>query len=469
MRVVYGAVLLWATILVAAPPLLAGETTSQNATLISPAPVHHAGEIDAPAELQVGPVRGELILTSPSGRYGAGSSAFVQITLATDIKQSRGLHTEILLDAKYGEIVGVSGDLKEAAQDPSTYRAQIEGLRKGRDKSVLVEMKLGVAPDNSPNTLKFTLRSQNLNADHQDVGFAEKTIEMHWVVANCANEYQTSLRKIGDNGGNDLLELWRSAAQQDKAAPRRWIFEPNMPKRQRGGRAKDSKNAERVNARAIYSEAGRLLRSGRDPAFARRGNLDWVITKTSADLKKYLSQDDHPAICTGADRFTRYYEDRLSPLKRRGDQLRKIAEDAKQLMRQETKEVLVELALSAPSGHPAWGGASLAILNPIEEISNDAKGLIVAIAKALNLPENILSDISASKYAYDALLILDQYEGIGKDAFKRGSKFHAALSAVEAFLHLDYALMRQKKLEAGFFGSLNAIKGAHSESCNCNG
>lgn len=467
MRAVIRAVLFCAALNMGAASVLAEQVKSQNATLISPATVQNPDEIKPPAQLEVGPVRGEFISTSPSGRYGAGSSAFVQITFSTDVKHSRNLRTEILLDAQNGEIAGVSGNDVDATQEGATYRAKVDGLRKGRDKSVLVEVKLRAVPDNTPNKLKITVRSGEQKSKRQDFEFSEETVELQWNVADCAAEYQASLRNIGNNGGNALLELWRRASQKDKSAPGSWIFKPDIPKRSRRSRAKNSEMAGLpvLNARAVYLQAGQFLRSGADPAFRRKSNLDWTVTKTSNDLKKYFSQDDHPAICTGVDRFASYYEERLAPLKERGVHLRKLADDAKHLMRKKAKEILVEAALSKSDGHPAWGGASLSVLKPAVEMTGDAKDFIAAIAKASGLPNDMLNEIKSAKTAYDGLIILKRAE----EELSIAPHFNDALAAIEASLHIDYALGRQQKLEAGFFGNLKAIRDAHAKSCNCNG
>ncbi len=40
---------------------------------------------------------------------------------------------------------------------------------------------------------------------------------------------------------------------------------------------------------------------GKDPAFNKRGRYGWLTSRIAADLRVYMGQPDHPALCTGAN------------------------------------------------------------------------------------------------------------------------------------------------------------------------
>ena len=91
--------------------------------------------------MQAGPVRGALTATPMAGRYSAGTSAFVQIRLSSESTAKRGIAAELLLEVEHGEIVGVTGPEVDTDEEGNVRIAHIEGLRQGRDRSLLVEVK----------------------------------------------------------------------------------------------------------------------------------------------------------------------------------------------------------------------------------------------------------------------------------------------------------------------------------------
>ncbi len=99
-----------------------------------------------------------------AGRYSAGTSAFVQIRLSSKSTAKHGIEAELLLEVEHGEIVGVTGPQVDTDEEGNVRIAHIEGLRQGRDRSLLVEVKLRTAEGNPPNKLKLTLRSPGARA-----------------------------------------------------------------------------------------------------------------------------------------------------------------------------------------------------------------------------------------------------------------------------------------------------------------
>ena len=233
---------------------------------------------------------------------------------------------------EHGEIVGVTGPQVDTDEEGNVRIAHIEGLRQGRDRSLLVEVKLRTAEGNPPNKLKLTLRSPGAEPDEKDgaavelAAFSESTDTalLAWPVTDCAGGYLAALRQIGEEKGNRLREIWREASRPEKSMPREWLFRPALPKsssrRRKVAPADVTASLAAQDAREIFLEAGRLLRAGYDPDLGLKGRHSFTLSKTSNDLRKYFSQDENAAICTGAIAFTNYYEGKLSPLRKRGEQ-----------------------------------------------------------------------------------------------------------------------------------------------------
>ena len=434
-----------------------------------------------PSILNAGPVRGALTATPTAGRYSAGTSAFAQIRLSSESTAKRGIAAELLLEVEHGEIVGITGSGVDTDEEGSRRIAHVEGLRQGRDRSLLVEVKLRNAEGNAPNRLKLTLRAPGDERDEKGGKAGESgasapntdTALLAWPVTDCAGSYHAALRQIGDEKGNRLREIWREASRREKSMPREWLFRPALPKSASRLRKKASDDVTASiaarEAREIFVEAGRLLRSGYDPDLGLNGRYSFTLSKTSNDLRKYFSQDENAAICTGAIAFTNYYEGKLSPLRKRGERLTALSTEAKQLARERT-DAIFEAARGLPMGHPGWGGATLASLRPIEDRSSHLKAMVTDLAEVAGLPDEFVADLKTADGAYAALRALEDY---GLDATELPKETRAelrqALSAIEAAVLLDTFVARYAGFWNGFYGSLEAIRDAHGKNCVCDG
>ena len=430
--------------------------------------------------LKAGPLRAALTATPMTGRYPAGTSAFAQIRLSSESTAKRGIAAELRLEVEHGEIVGVTGSQVDTDEEGSVRIAHIEGLRQGRDRSLLVEVKLHTAEGNPPNKLKLTLRSPGAERDAQDdeasgpAGSADNTDTalLAWPVTDCARGYLAALRQIGEEKGNRLREIWRAASRPERSMPREWLFRPELPKnvsRRRKVAPDVTASIAAKDAREIFLEAGRLLRAGYDPDLGLKGRYSFTLSKTSSDLRKYFSQDENAAICTGAIAFTNYYEGKLSPLRKRGERLTALNAEAKLLAR-ERADAIFEAARGLPMGHPGWGGATLAALKPIEERSSDLKAMVADLVEVAGLPDEFVAELKSAAGPYAALLAVEDH-GFGSVELPKDTRadLRQALSAIEAAVLLDTFVGRYAGFWDGFYGSLEAIRDAHGKSCVCDG
>ena len=434
-----------------------------------------------PSILKAGPVRGALTATPTAGRYSAGTSAFAQIRLSSESTAKRGIAAEVLLEVEHGEIVGVTGSEVDTDEERGLRVAHIDGLRQGRDRSLLVEVKLHIAEGNPPNRLKLTLRAPGADLDDRQ-GDPDKqaataeltdTALLAWPVTDCAGTYHAALRQIGEDKGNRLREIWRAASRPEKSMPREWLFRPALPKsatsRRRKAATDVTASIATKDVREIFVEAGRLLRAGYDPDLGSNGRHSFTLTKTSNDLRKYFSQDESPAICTGAIAFTNYYEGKLAPLRKRGERLVALNAEAKQLAR-ERADAIFEAARGLPMGHPGWGGATLASLKPIEERSSDLKVMVADLVEVAGLSDEFIAEVRAADGPYAALGVVEDHSLNATELPKETrADLRQALSAIEAAVLLDTFIARYAGFWNGFHGSLEAIREAHGKNCVCDG
>jgi len=440
-----------------------------------------APELAAPTQLQAGVVRATLTATPTAGRYSAGTSAFAQLRLSSNATAKRGVAAELRLEAEHGEIVGVTGSGVDTDIEDGVHTAHIDGLRQGRDRLLLIEVKLRAAEGNPTNKLRLTLRAASSEPDAQegkasaeagaDAATADTAL-LAWPLTDCAAGYHAALRQIGADKGNRLREIWRAASRPEKSLRREWLFRPALPKsasRRRRAASDETASVASPVARDIFIEAGRLLHAGYDPELGSNGRWSETLGKTSNDLRKYFSQESNAAICTGAIAFTNYYDGKLSPLRKRGERLTALSAEAKQLAH-ERADTIFEAARGLPMGHPGWGGATLAALRPIEVRSRDLKAMVADLVEIAGLPAAVIAELRTADGPYAALRAVEDH---GLDAAELPKDVRAdlrqALSAIEAAVLLDTFLSRYAGFWDGFYGSLEAIRDAHGKNCVCDG
>jgi hypothetical protein len=175
----------------------------------------------------------------------------------------------------------------------------------------------------------------------------------------------------------------------------------------------------------------------------------------------------NPAICTGALAFAAYYEDKLSPLGKRGEKLAAMAEKAEKLARERTGAV-IQMTRNLPGGHIAWGGAMLVALKPLNAAPGDMRDLLADLLRAVGLPRASLEDIRKAEDAYQALKLIRD-AGLEGDEIPKSlrGELRGALASVEAAVRLQGFRARYEAFWQGFQGNLEAIRAVHADHCVC--
>jgi hypothetical protein len=458
-------------------PLIAVAASAEGPDVVAAIPLsstHPIAPGDLPLTFTVGGIGGTLTATSPGAVYMAGGSAFVQLSLTSEDDSKVGAAAELRLEAERGEIAQISGvgvdDEGNAGQGPARI-AHIEGLRKGKTRNVLVEVRLQTGSGPAPTALRLGLR-QTAGKVMTRIGEAsgdrrEWTVAISWPVAECGTNFQAALTTIGENGGKDLRKLWRQVASADTSMPRRWLFKPDIPRR--NARDEDDRpgSLPAREVRAIYQEAAEIASAGYERLLRRNGPYDWILSKTADDLSKYFTQEFKPAICTGAPGFAAYYEAKLVPLGKRRERLASLVVAAERLAR-ETAAAAFESLRHLPGGHPAIGGARLEAMKPVDANAGDLQTLVVALAQAGQVDPQSLANARAASGPMAALETIAE-EGMETEDLPREwrAELRASFGAIEAALRLAAHRDRYERFWDGFYGKLQAIRDAHAEHCVC--
>jgi hypothetical protein len=455
------------------------------------------GALPAPkAQLMAGGVRARLNLSGAGARFAAGSAVFAEITL-TNEKSARPVGAELLLSTENAEIRDVSGKRVKATDAANnTVAAAITGLRKGEPRTLTVELLLlavdsaDPGPGEAHNRLKITLRRPGADSDASD------STVVTWPVADCAGDFYAQITAIREQNAERIGPALKAAWRRDRRRPGRWLFRPatsgsrairkcvrwrrvwdyrrgryrSRCSRYRTVRPAAPKGIEITKQeRKLFRFAAPLVRSRAiDRQLASRQHFGWLAQKVANDVRRYLRQDKHPAICTGAVEFASYYTERMADVEKRAALFADRFEQARKAAVARTTEAR-EAVKADPGGHPGWGAMPLSILQARE--SRTLQDLIADLA-ALGGGDAPVEEIEQADDTFAALKIARSY--VSKDGLKplapaARSAVHHALSLIEAADYIGTVSGHYSAIDTLITGSLRAVRAAHGEHCSCGG
>ncbi len=210
------------------------------------------------------------------------------------------------------------------------------------------------------------------------------------------------------------------------------------------------------------------------PEVGNNGRYYWMSQRAASDLKTYMSQPSHPALCSGGKDFAEFYAQTLGPLQRRIGDVGEIAKKARALAMARVRE-----AMATEAAPPAAAGGSDGSIPPTATalIATDATMVtLVAEAAGTMVPASVKAEIAAEATPMAALrrakpaLIAVQVAAQDGDDQKRRERVLAAGRAVrmlEAAAYSDIYVERYKKFAADVLSMPQAIKAAHTKACTC--
>jgi hypothetical protein len=210
------------------------------------------------------------------------------------------------------------------------------------------------------------------------------------------------------------------------------------------------------------------------PEVGNNGRYYWMSQRAASDLKTYMSQPIHPALCSGGKDFAEFYAQTLGPLQKRIGDVTDMAKKARALAVARVKEAVATEAApeAATTGQETAKPGLVASL-----IAADAP-LITLVAEAAGsvVPASVKAEIAAEATPLAALrrtkpaLIAVQVAAQDGDDQKRRERVLAAGRAVrmlEAAAYSDIYVERYKRFSADVLGMPQGIKTAHTKACTC--
>ena len=314
-----------------------------------------------------------------------------------------------------------------------------------------------------------------------------------WAVSNCAQAFHAELAKLMETKGSRMGDALKAARTRDRRRPGSWMFRPESASskrtcvkrsrywdRRRGryrSRCVEYESASdgepetgtpKKQVRAVHRLANTFVRSRAiDPEMSTRKNFGWVSQKVATDLRGYLKQDPHPAICTGAVQFVDYFDGRLGEFFERGDKFDKSAKTARSIAVERVAAARKAVSKD-PSGHPAWGAMPISLAEAKPAPGSSLQNLVVETAR-LTSNGDLVSEVKEAENAYDALKVMNSWmKKDGKEMNGDSRKaVRRALGAIEAADYLQVVAGHYGALNDTLKGSIIAVRDAHGRHCKC--
>ncbi len=471
-------------------------------------PVWSGTARDVKTELSAGAVRAALTAAKPGTLFGAGSSVFTEITLSNE-SDAANTQADLVLEAEEGEIAGVTGKNLATAEDGAVRMVRVGDLKKGEAQKIVVELKVNGAADagaRGESRMKVTLRQPSnpkyetkvitntvsksycraygytqfwngrrrrcvrwgrrnttrkkeiripvMEAAAVVEGPSDQTI-LRWPVSNCAQAFYSAITKVRETKSDAMGDALKRARSRDRSRSGGWLFSP----------PNDSAEARKVNRQARVFVRSR----GIDPEMSSKRNYGWVSQKVATDLRGYLKQDAHPAICTGAIGFVGFFDGRMKDFWQRAEKFSKAADDAQAIALDKViKAGEITTAGAQPAESSAQIVSSTAAAAPQKP---QLQALILQLAGQTG-DEALKDEVAQAPSAHAALKAMSSGLKKKRDApldKQQVSAIKKALGAIEAAEYLSLVAGQYQDLRDTIEGSMVAIRDAHGTHCRCGG
>jgi hypothetical protein len=219
------------------------------------------------------------------------------------------------------------------------------------------------------------------------------------------------------------------------------------------------------------------------PEIGNNGRYNWLVARVASDLRLYIGQPLHPALCNGAPQMLDFYKGELAPLEKRMSDVRLLPDNVRKLLAVRLDEVSKLTPESAPLVATADYVALITTLTrlvvgaekaaPLAEENTPIKRL--AAAKALLLYAEaaaLATERDKAKLEEIARLEPTPTAVVAPPAAARQSAallapVLAALRLVEAGIYADLFVARYGKLDQSLYGVIHETRTAHGKSCTC--
>lgn len=320
--------------------------------------------------------------------------------------------------------------------------------------------------------------------------------------ASCSTAYYAALGELRKSKGDDVASAMTALRAADPTLPGRWIYARSVfPKAGRAaalpvaaervcidkikvaGRVRCAKYAEPQAGRepelpseltispAPTNDEMRILKAVADladgrgaiPDVGNNGRYMWVTQRATNDLRLYMTQPAHPALCAGGREITDFYTNALKPLQKRIDDVGDLVKRARLLA-----AVRVAAALPAPVEGATLPPAPTIAGLPLVEMTADAvRGVVSAEDATAVLGEH--SPLAALMRAKPALIAAQVAADKAGDQTMRERVLASgrAVRMIEAAAYAEIYASRYAKFSSTIMVLPREIQAAHAKTCTC--
>ncbi|HRK17499.1 MAG TPA: hypothetical protein PK970_00955 [Hyphomicrobiaceae bacterium] len=231
-----------------------------------------------------------------------------------------------------------------------------------------------------------------------------------------------------------------------------------------------------------------VTRRGAVSEVGENGRLGWHAQRLSQDLRAYITQPPHPALCSGGREVSEFYGSQLAPLEKRQQDVRSLVETVR-LRARDRVVALTTMAAQAPQPVSSTNQVSTAavvstaVASTRDDVSGAAAGktardyLRSALAVVLTPEQN--EDVAGELTVFAAMrraktFLLDRQDekvfGERRDAVPAavgGEALGRALLAIEVLAYAEFLDARYDLLRQSVLATPGDIRKAHEATCSC--
>ena len=217
---------------------------------------------------------------------------------------------------------------------------------------------------------------------------------------------------------------------------------------------------------------------GAVPDVGNNGRYTWLATRAASDLRLYISQPPHVALCSGATEIVEFYSASLKPLQKRADDVADLVKRARLLAAARVQDAATPLTppksaddaakpVAVTPAAPAPSSADTAKLS-LPAMTAEAVRAVVP-ADVVEAVLNETSGLAALQRAKPALILAQVDAGKADDAAARERVLAAgrAVRMIEAAAYAEVYAERYRKFAAAVLALPAEIKTVHAKACTC--
>ncbi|MGI9405178.1 MAG: hypothetical protein ACR2O4_02305, partial [Hyphomicrobiaceae bacterium] len=457
--------------------------------------------------LQSGALEARIENADHGAKVRAGASAFIDVILA-NTSPKRARNVELLLQGTGARLVRVQGKGIKSRRTGAGRVITVYSIPQKSERSLILELRLDGTDSGKPRKGSLAAVNLALKNAKTDLGNADHT-RLEWRVMNPARDYHRALRKLDTENGEEIYASVQDARAGNPDLPGRWLFKPVSFKskraykitnktvsvryctryrratrkerrraRNRGRRVRRicSRRATRKVTRKIRTVvkrkpdpvgkeerrlivmAGNAVSSrGAAPLLRKRsGRFGWISSRIAIDLRTYMGQKPHPALCTGMDVGMDYLYDNATSFRRRIGDMHASRERAPEIAALRIRTLREQLQ-RLPGGHPGWGAAPLAILTEFPEDAdvlmtlNQMAGHVISLTVSFDEGARVGRETNMIDVLQRAARALKSPEFSAQPAnIQRSAR--RALTMIEAAYYLRLGDNHYVRLEKALFG-----------------